>query len=62
MSILARFDALNEKHAQLENLLSAEQARPMPDFAVITGLKKRKLRLKEEMEQVELSSPVRVNG
>ena len=41
--------ALQLKHAGIERQLHAELSRPMPDAAVIQALKKRKLRLKEEI-------------
>lgn len=41
--------ALQLKHAGLERKLHDEQSRPMPDLALIQSLKKRKLRIKEEL-------------
>lgn len=41
--------ALEAKHATLEAQIDAEQQRPFPDQAVIAELKRRKLRLKEEL-------------
>jgi len=41
--------ALQLKHAGIERQLHDELSRPMPDIAVIQTLKKRKLRLKEEI-------------
>jgi hypothetical protein len=41
--------ALEAKHAGLDRRIAEESARPMPDLAAIATLKKRKLRLKEEM-------------
>jgi hypothetical protein len=43
--------ALQLKHAGIERQLHDEMTRPMPDNAVIQSLKKRKLRLKEEIER-----------
>lgn len=45
----AHFDALESKHAALEQRLADEEHRPLPDPAVIADLKKHKLKLKEEM-------------
>lgn len=42
--------ALQHKHAGIERELHREMRRPMPDDAVIQTLKKRKLRIKEELE------------
>ncbi|GGC33046.1 hypothetical protein GCM10011371_20580 [Novosphingobium marinum] len=41
--------ALQLKHAGLERRIHEELSRPMPDDAVVQSLKKRKLRLKEEL-------------
>lgn len=41
--------ALQLKHAGLERQIQEEQSRPMPDLATIQTLKKRKLRIKEEL-------------
>ena len=43
--------ALQSKHAGLEAQLRQEMARPAPDAAMIQMLKKRKLRIKEELAQ-----------
>ena len=44
--------ALELKHQTIERQLQDELSRPMPDDALIQSLKKRKLRIKEEMERV----------
>lgn len=44
--------ALQLKHAGLERQLEQELSRPMPDLAMIQALKKRKLRIKEEIEHI----------
>lgn len=44
-------NALQSKHAGLEAQLRQEMARPAPDAAMIQDLKKRKLRIKEELAQ-----------
>lgn len=44
--------ALQSKHDGIERQLSEEMNRPMPDDAVVQMLKRRKLRLKEEMSRV----------
>ena len=41
--------ALQLKHAGLERRLHEEMSRPVPDNALLQDLKKRKLRLKEEI-------------
>jgi hypothetical protein len=44
--------ALQLKHAGLERRIQEEMTRPLPDNAVIQELKKRKLRIKEELSQI----------
>ncbi len=41
--------ALETKHAVLDRRIAAETHRPLPDATVLAGLKKQKLRLKEEI-------------
>lgn len=41
--------ALQFKHAGLEKQIQQEMNRPMPDIALIQDLKKKKLRIKEEL-------------
>ena len=41
--------ALQLKHAGLERQLADELSRPVPDLSTIQLLKKRKLRIKEEL-------------
>lgn len=41
--------ALQLKHAGLDQKLQQEMTRPMPDLATIQQLKKKKLRIKEEL-------------
>jgi hypothetical protein len=41
--------ALQLKHAGIERQLQDEMSRPLPDLTIIQTLKKRKLRIKEEL-------------
>lgn len=43
--------ALQLKHAGIDRQLHREMSRPLPDDAVLQDLKKRKLRIKEEMQR-----------
>lgn len=45
----AHFSALEAKHATLDRRIADEQGRPAPDLGTIGELKRRKLRVKEEM-------------
>ena len=44
--------ALQLKHAGLERKIQEELSRPMPDLAAVQLLKKRKLRIKEELAHI----------
>ena len=44
--------ALQSKHAGLEAQLRAEMSRPSPDAATVQALKKKKLRIKEELAHI----------
>ncbi len=44
--------ALQLKHAGLERQIRDELNRPLPDLAMIQQLKRRKLRIKEELEHI----------
>lgn len=48
-AVSSHINALQSKHAGLEDRLRDEMARPVPDTATIQALKKQKLRLKEEI-------------
>ena len=44
--------ALESKHAGLDRRIAEEAHRPAPDAQVIAGLKKQKLKLKEELARL----------
>lgn len=44
--------ALQLKHAGLEKQIADEQSRPMPDLLTVQILKKRKLKIKEELTHI----------
>lgn len=44
--------ALQLKHVGLERKIEEEMSRPLPDLATLQLLKKRKLRIKEELEHI----------
>ncbi len=52
MSMTAHLTSLQEKHTQLETRIIAESRHPMPDFSLITQLKKQKLILKEQISSL----------
>ncbi|TAK98115.1 MAG: DUF465 domain-containing protein [Rhodospirillaceae bacterium] len=47
----ARTNALKAKHAEIETILTEEERRPFPDFAMVQELKKRKLMVKDELQR-----------
>lgn len=49
MAMVDRIEALKSKHEELDTLISAENARPVPDDTALHTMKKEKLRIKEEM-------------
>ena len=51
MSIQAHVKSLDEKRSQLKQQIAKEMAHPLPNFALITRLKKQNLTLKEEMQR-----------
>lgn len=56
MSLYAHLETLQQKHMNLEKLIDDETHRPLPDFSMITTLKKQKLLIKEEMERINRHS------
>lgn len=48
----ARFDSLTAKHKTLDLQLEAEGRRPIPDPAMVTALKRQKLKIKDELARM----------
>jgi hypothetical protein len=53
MSLDDRIEALKQKHASLEAAIDEENARPLPNRDAISDLKRQKLRIKDELFQLE---------
>jgi hypothetical protein len=53
MSSQDRIEALREKHAALERAIDEENRRPLPNDDAISDLKRQKLRIKDEIFQLE---------
>jgi hypothetical protein len=53
MGLESHIQELTDKHHKLDELIHEEQLRPLPDDLMISELKKRKLRLKEEIERLK---------
>jgi hypothetical protein len=56
MSSQDRIEELRAQHRNLEQALGLEIARPAPNTETIAGLKRQKLRIKDEIAQLEHSS------
>tara|TARA_B100001540_G_C15323979_1_gene424976 strand:+ start:172 stop:339 length:168 start_codon:yes stop_codon:yes gene_type:complete len=55
MSLKGRISELASKHRQLDQKIAEEQKRPMADTLRIKDLKRRKLKIKEELQFLEAS-------
>jgi hypothetical protein len=56
MSLQSRVESLKARHAELENRVADEDARPRPDGDVLARLKLEKLHVKEEIERLSAVS------
>jgi len=52
LSIEQRIEALKAEHSKLENALEEEEGRPLPDSLAIASIKRQKLAIKDEIEQL----------
>ncbi|HEY1506721.1 MAG TPA: YdcH family protein [Stellaceae bacterium] len=57
MSSQDRIEELRAQHASLDHTLDEEIHRPLPNIDVVTDLKRQKLRIKDEIAQLEHASP-----
>lgn len=54
MRLESHIQELSDKHHKLDEQIHEELHRPLPDDLIISELKKRKLRLKEEIERLRM--------
>ena len=54
MSLQSRIESLKGRHAVLEGRITDEDHRPQPDSQALSRLKVEKLRLKEELERLQV--------
>ena len=47
----ARHESLRFKHAQIEHILTEEERRPLPDYNLVHELKRKKLKIKDELQR-----------
>lgn len=48
----ARIESLRMKHSEIDEVLTAEARRPIPDPAMLADLKRQKLRIKDELQRI----------
>ena len=53
MTMDAKIESLKRKHATLEQEIGGEVHRPVPDQSMISELKREKLKLKDEISDLE---------
>jgi hypothetical protein len=53
MSVQDHLQVLKEKHAALDRAIEEENRRPLPNYDAIHDLKRQKLRIKDEIFQLE---------
>ena len=55
MTMTGHAESLRTKHALLETAIEQENNSPHPDENLIRDLKRRKLRIKDELQQIEIA-------
>lgn len=58
MSLVAHIEELSEKHRALQKQIDLELSRPLIDSLKVAELKKRKLKLKDRIEQLKAQKQV----
>lgn len=53
-----RLEALRARHQSLHRKIEQEQRRPLPDFVLISSMKRRRLTVKEEIVAIERTAAV----
>ena len=53
MTLESHIETLRTRHRSLEDEINREVRRPHPDEAAVTGLKRQKLRIKDELVHLE---------
>ena len=47
----ARYNSLRTKHEEIEHILIEEERRPLPNFDLVHELKRKKLKIKDELQR-----------
>ena len=53
MNVQAHIEQLLEKHSHLDEVITQEVQRPIPDTMLLTDLKRQKLRIKDELNKLK---------
>ena len=53
MSLQDHIETLRSRHRNLEEAIDREISRPMPNMEIVSDLKRQKLRIKDEIVQLE---------
>ena len=53
MAVIQHIESLKAKHADLDRQIAQETQRPIPDPTTLHGLKKEKLKLKDEIIRLQ---------
>jgi len=51
-----RTEALQAKHKEIDFILFEEERRPLPDYSLVHELKRKKLKIKDELHRMTVSS------
>lgn len=54
MSLLEHVGSLRVKKTQIEDMIDQEQHRPLPDQSILTRLKREKLKIKEQINKIDV--------
>ncbi|WP_035484799.1 YdcH family protein [Geminicoccus roseus] len=54
MSLLEHVGSLRVKKSQIEDMIDQEQHRPLPDQTILTRLKREKLKIKEQINKIDV--------
>lgn len=57
MSLQDRIESLRARHAALDTAIESETRRPLPDEVQIADLKRKKLRIKDELLRFSAGKP-----
>ncbi|MBR9972073.1 YdcH family protein [Magnetospirillum sulfuroxidans] len=57
MSLQDRIESLRARHAALDTAIESETRRPLPDESQIADLKRKKLRIKDELLRFGTGNP-----